>query len=262
MYIDHGDGWEAGVFDKPNTTYAQLGSTRRFGIELEFDDLPYDALDINGRTLFGAKEDGSVDGGEFVSPILYGDDGLSECEDFCDLAVDSDFGVGKNCGFHLHCEVPDAGVGSFKRVALAYHYTYDFWKGTSDINDNRDTYCEEHQWNPTDLADSGETQETVKRWSTRYSRYAWFNVASYNRFGTVEVRVHEGTREKTDVVNWVIAHARFIDAVSDLTVGQITRLFSNRKKTSTKFKEIRIMLGNPEVSEHLQRRYELHHGTA
>lgn len=261
MQISFNDGWASGVFSEPSTSYARIGSTRKFGVELEFDDLPNDAMDIEGSTLFGAKEDGSVDGGEFDSPILYGDDGLTECERFCNIACDNDFKVGRNCGFHLHCDVPDEGVERFKRIALAYHYTYDFWRGTSHINDSRDIYCESHLWTPKSLEESGESQDTVKRWTTGFSRYAWFNVASYNRFSTVEIRVHEGTRAKTDVVNWVIAHARFIDAVSELTVGQITRIFNDRKKTSTKFKEIRVMLANPEVSEHLKRRYELNHAS-
>lgn len=259
MYIDGDDGWDSGVFEKPNTAYDRIGSTRRFGIELEFDDLPNDALDIEDRTIFGAKEDGSVNGGEFISPILYGDDGLAECEDFCDLARLNEFQVGRNCGFHLHCDMPEEGVDSFKRVVLAYHYTYDFWKGTSDIGNNRRTYCEAHKFSANDIETSGESQYDVKHWATSFSRYAWFNVDAYDKFGTVEIRVHEGTRKKADVVNWVIAHARFVDEVSDLTVGKITRLFGGRKRTSTKFKEIRRMLANPDVSEHLKKRYELNH---
>ena len=259
MYIDDDDGWEAGTFEKPNTTYDRLGSTRRFGIELEFDELPNDALEVEEHTIFGAKEDGSVNGGEFVSPILYGDDGLEACEDFCDLARLNEFEVGDNCGFHLHCEVPEEGVDSFKRAILAYHYTYDFWKGTSSIPNRRNDYCDAHKFGPEEIEGSGDNQEGVKRWTTGFSRYAWFNVAAYHRFGTIEIRVHEGTRDQTDVVNWVIAHARFIDAVSELSVGQITRLFGGSKKPSTKFRSIRTMLMHPEVSEHLEKRYALNH---
>lgn len=257
-YID--EGWGSKHFNGTATDYKRIGSKRKFGVELEFNDLPESVYDAEGKTVFGAKEDYSVYGGEFYSPILYGDDGLVECEKLCDLADEQDWAVGNGAGYHLHCDMREESAARFKSTVLAYHYTYKFWKNTVSRNRRRNSYCPQHRFTHTDVNNIEETRGACENFAGNYDRYAWMNVASYNDHGTFELRLHEGTKAKPDVVNWIIAHTRFIDAASNMSVGQVTRVFGGNKTIADMFREIRVMLAAPETSDHLAKRYRRHTG--
>ena len=249
------DGWSSKTFRPSQPTYDRIGSTRKFGVELEFDGIASDYEDLETNTLFGAKEDCSVDGGEFDSPILYGDQGLAECENLLDLMEGSDWFPGSQSGYHLHCDVGDESAARYKSIALAYHYTYGFWKGTVTRGRRNNTYCKSHVYRVSDIRNIGDTTNSIRSFTDSYDRYAWCNVASYGTHGTIELRIHEGTKSHKDVVNWAIAHTRFIDAAADMSTGQITRTFGGTKTASELFREIRVMIAEPVVSEHLATKF-------
>ena len=228
------DGWDSGYF-RPIGTYTELRSVRKFGVELETSSCD-DYQDIQGETVFGCKEDGSITGKEFISPILYGDEGLDAIRAFCKLA--RGFDVDKNCGFHVHINVRDLTVSQLKAVAYAYHKTAEAWNSFVPSSRRTNYYCKRHSWKPENLA----RIETEEEWSNFISdsddgagdRYHWVNLASYRRHRTVEIRVHSATLAPDKICNWVKAHTRFVDAVKDMSNSMIDRKFGIRPETQRK----------------------------
>lgn len=252
MHID--EGWEQGVFNPSVTTYADIGSERRFGVELEYNDLPEDVFDLEDETCFGAKEDCTVDGGEFDSPILYGDQGLGVVKYFCNMADENNFEVGRCAGYHLHLDMTDETVDTLKKLALAYHYTHKLWVGMVPANRRDFTYSRPHSYtrghvlNWDDLSD-------FRNALSRLDRYSWVNWTAYYQHKTVEIRCHESTTDAKTVTNWIIAHTRFCDAMKDSSVGRITRHLGN-KKPADLLRELRSIIQCPDVSGHLSDRYK------
>lgn len=239
------NGWSPRNLPHPGG-FERIGSERRYGVELEYFDVNrYESL--QGRTIFGAKEDGSVDG-EFYSPILQGDNGLSECENFCDLARDAGFQPNSGAGYHAHFDLSTENPHCLQSIVLAYHLTYSFWKLT--VPDHRVTshWSGQHDYTAAD-AKVIRSKASMQRFAQR-DRYEWANFSAYNKFGTVELRIHEATHSAADVVNWIMAHTRFIDAVAGLSSDQLEKIF-DRKSGTQIVREMRCVIREPRVMSHL-----------
>ena len=216
--------WEPGFF-RPVQSCGKVGSRRMFGVELETSACP-DYYELEGSTVFGAKDDGSIDGKEFVSPILSSDAGFDAINDFCKRAGRMGFNVDAKCGFHAHCDVRDLSVAQLKSVAYANDKTYKVWAAFVISSRRNNHYCEKHGWDKYDLARIDDMQDW-KAFARSQTRYAWLNVAAYDAHGTLEVRLHTSTLEGKKVCNWVAAHTRFIDKVRNMTWKEIDALFGD-----------------------------------
>lgn len=208
--------------------YDELRSVRTYGVELETANCDGHA-DLQGRTHFGCKYDGSISGKEFVSPILRGDDGLDEIRSFCRAAGRRDWAVDRKCGYHLHLGVGSESPESLRSIALAYWYTENAWQSFVPASRRGNDYCEPITWDGGDLS----RLDTCYAWTNfaeHQNRYRWFNVASYSEHGTFEIRLHTGTLCGEKVVNWVKAHARFVDWAATKTPAEIRAHFSGRTK--------------------------------
>lgn len=213
--------WKAGRFT-PVTTYEKLTSDRRFGVEFETSRCP-NYRDIKEHTLFGAKYDCSVTGMEFVSPILYGDEGLAEVEFLCELAEKHGFEVDGDCGFHLHIDMSRSTGRQRRVIAYAYLLTYRAW--TCFVNSYRAhdcTYCHAPRISPSEVRDSDEDFESLCEGS---SRYGFINFAALDKHGTYEIRGYQGTLDFTVVSTWIKSHLAFADKVGEMTFAELDNLF-------------------------------------
>lgn len=217
------DEFDAKQFRPGESTYDRIGSRRKFGVELETADCD-DYMDLDGEFCFGAKEDGSIDGREFVSTVLYGDAGLAEIEGFCKKANRKGFTVDAKCGFHAHFDVSDLRNEQLRAVACAYKLTYATWASFVSSNRRENHYCGPNDWDCRDVERAGD----FAGWAHNRDRYQWFNVAAYARHRTFESRIHSGTLNSEKIVNWVVANLRFIDAVSQMPVATVRERFENR----------------------------------
>lgn len=240
------------TFNPTNKTYSRIGSRRRFGVELEYDWLSNDFNDASDKTVFGCKEDCSVNGGEFYSPILFADQGLTEVKKLCEFATEQGFRVAEGAGYHLHIDMTNEPVDKLKQIALAYHYTKDFWLNVVPSYRRSFSYSRPHQYNRGHILPIRELGD-FQRFCSR-DRYEWVNWNAYRAHTTVEIRCHETSISTPTVKNWIIAHTRFCDAMADTSVGRITRIFS-RKKFSQLVREMRVIFQSPTVSNHFVQRY-------
>lgn len=222
---DDGDGPDvSGQKFKAGTTCRRPGSMRRFGIELETSECPGYAA-VAGETCFNAVADGSIDGKEFVSEILSGDAGCEAIAEFCRRAKSAGFKVDAKCGFHAHFDVSDLNIDQLKSVALAYRMTNAVWRKFVDDKRRTNTYCGDNDWDRADLRGLS-TIRDFRNWADGVDRYQWFNVAAYAEHKTFEVRLHGPTLDACKVVNWVVAHIRFIDVVSKMSFDDVRAKFS------------------------------------
>jgi hypothetical protein len=215
---DTGD-FDAKRFRPFDNTFARIGSRRTFGVELE-TNVCSGYMRLAGQVYFGAKDDGSINGKEFVSTVLSGDEGLKAIDDFCAKADANNWNVDTACGYHVHLGVEELDITALKAVAYAYKLTAEVWASFVSKSRRGNTYCGPTDWTREDLA-ALESVEQFRDFASNLDRYQWLNLASYCRHSTFEIRLHSGTLDSDKICNWVIAHARLIDWASTRTMAQI-----------------------------------------
>jgi hypothetical protein len=158
------------------------------------------------------ERDGSVSdhngGGECVSPILTGEDGLEEVT-IAMRAIRSVGGqVDTRCGMHIHLSVD--GMSSDQRATVIetlyrHHDLMDRLVAPSRRNNH---YC--HKPHAAEVA---RWADAMRRSGTygHGEKYRTINVAAYPRYGTVEVRYHQGTLNGRKAGAWI----RFLLAMFD-----------------------------------------------
>lgn len=224
-----GENWDAGPF-RPGLSCREVGSHRQFGVELETSACP-DYSELEGDTVFGAKDDGSISGKEFVSPILSSDAGLDAIRDFCRRANYMGFKVDGSCGFHAHFDVRDLSVAQLKAVAYAYHKTYAAWAAFVPPSRRENHYCAAAGWGKADLAVIHD-QDAWRAFAGSQDRYVWINLRAFAEHGSFEVRLHTATLDGEKVCNWIKAHTRFIDTVRNMTFREIDAWFGDSAESA------------------------------
>jgi hypothetical protein len=194
---------------------------------------------LKGKTYFGAKEDGSIGGLEFYSPILRGDRGLSAVRKFCRLAKKQGFDVDGDCGFHLHIDMRTMSVRQRRSIAYAYLLTQKLWLDLVAEERWENTYCEPSNHSPEEIRNCSEDDfhSNFERYGERYS---FMNQRAYCDHKTYELRGYQGTLNHVEICNWTKAHLRFVEAVCDKTLDELDVMFSRRKAKKT----MRQILGN------------------
>lgn len=217
---------------RPRNFFADRFSfARTFGVEMEIIHQSKDAVlrairsagiscAIEGynhstRTHWKIVSDASVTGGfEVVSPVLKGEDGLSELKKVCDALVNAGAKILSCCGLHVHL-----GTDDFKtdiRVWKNLYKNYAKLENTIDSfmpqSRRNNTYCESMRvrgWN--EKIESATNLRDLEAKITRSSRYFKLNSQSYWRHHTVEFRQHSGSVEFEKVKNWILFCARFVE---------------------------------------------------
>lgn len=224
--------------------FDDIGSPRRFGLEIETSKCPW-VERIQNKTLFGCKYDATVSGREFDSPVLQGDAGLNVIRDFCDMARSRGWEVDNCCGTHLHIDLSNTIEQDQKRIALAYLRTYPVWVNMVAENRRTNSYCAAPVY----------TKSQILHYTFYYlaygtQRYFFVNLSSFIRHKTIEIRGLEGTLDKNLLVNWIKAHLRFTDTVTNCTFDEIDKLFHCNEEQC--WKNLQQMLG-PQLSRYFGR---------
>lgn len=204
-------------------TFDVIKSRRSFGVELETASCD-DYHGITDHTQFSGKADGTIDGKEFVSEVLNGDEGLEEITKLCKFAGQHDWTVDAKCGFHAHFDAGDLNDDQRKAVAIAYKLTYNAWSSFVSKSRRANDYAGPSEFEVADCANA----TSFTDWADSQDRYQWMNFSAYTKHGTFECRMHSGTLNASKVRNWVVAHVRFIDVVSTMTVDEVRAKFEGQ----------------------------------
>jgi hypothetical protein len=230
--------WSPTPLDLSFATYQRIGSKRKFGVEIETDYCG-GFEELVGKTKFGCKNDGSISGKEFPSPILYGDEGLAEIEQFLAIAAEKNWSANIDCGCHTHYDMRDESEAELYSIAYAYAKTYrPFWQYCVSVRRRNNGYCRAPRYTAYDVRarrsgcydDSGDWSyrpaNQFRDFCRSLDRCDYVNLAAYGVHKTFEVRLLEGTIDAETVCNWVITHARFMDYVKKLNFDELDHFFS------------------------------------
>jgi hypothetical protein len=203
-------------------------STRTFGVEVEFSGITMAAAAAAITRALGRQvttggyhqssdwsewrvdRDGSVttqygNGGEAVSPVLRGQDGLDEVARVVAALREAGARVDRRCGVHVHLDARDLTGEQIARLMVAYVDRQDAMDTLVAPSRRRglNAYC--GRMSDTEkLAHKGALEATRTPAPTGYhGRYRTVNVNTLGRTGTVEFRQHQGSLNGTKITAWV-----------------------------------------------------------
>jgi len=234
-----GNEWESIPFEVAGPHYDVIGSSRRYGIELETHNCRGHRT-LFGNTLWECKSDCSIEGKEFVSPILYGDEGLSEIENFCAIAESKRWTTNHYCGYHAHFDASRESWDSLRSIAYAYGKLYHLWCRLVPEDRATNPYCGQPAYDLSDIIGINNLTDWEYFVGAR-DRFEFVNWRAYLVHGSIEVRSHGGSLDPVVICNWIKVHARFIDRVSAMDIFEINEKFG--RNITSQFKALTDFVG-------------------
>lgn len=200
---------------------------RRFGVEIEFTGtnrravaaklleldptFPVEVQHYNHEvtSVWKLVTDASVtagtgDGGmEAVSPILQGEEGYRQLALMLTAIVETGGKVDKSCGLHIHHDANDLTPMQVSKLVGLYvtnQHLMDQLVAKSR-RAGAAYYCQpvsgrEHTLITETLKERGRITERL------VTRFKTINVMSYPKYGTIEIRQHQGTLNTAKITNW------------------------------------------------------------
>lgn len=155
--------------------------------------------------------DSSIRGGyglEVVSPILSGEEGLEQIKKVTKVLSELGCKVNRSTGLHVHHGARDLSQTEIKNVFKLYRENESLFDSlvAPSRRDSRNQYCQSLR-NHTDLP------------STRYTKV---NYQSFVKYGTIEVRHHQGSLNADKIIHWIRLTQRVIERA-----GSYSRSFGN-----------------------------------
>jgi hypothetical protein len=212
---------------RPGSTTTPAGrlTDRRFGVELELGfprgttrESIERALTAAGLSGWRVKSDctirvsGAPAGWEVVSPPLAGEAGFDALQVACRVLRGMGAQVNRTTGTHVHHEARDMTVEQIKAAARSWFNNQNLIDGlvaASRRGPNSSTYCR-----PLSNGDITRIEEARDLQSIPHAaggRYKTLNLAAFGRYGTIEIRQHQGTCDFEKIASWI----RFGQAVID-----------------------------------------------
>lgn len=227
-------------------------TNRRFGIEIEcfgirpsvaaqaLRDAGLQAADEGyshqTRTYWKVITDASVNGSgtgmgsglEVVSPPLSGPDGFDQVVKAMKALRDAGAQVDSTCGLHVHHEVTDLTPSSLAAFITAYidnQSVIDYFVAPSRRASRGNRWCSGISGYEKDeiLRRVAQVNSHGRDVLGRFDRYRTLNVTSYPKYGTIEIRQHQGSLAGRKAVGWIkfgqalIAAAVAADTADDAT---------------------------------------------
>lgn len=244
---------------------------RKFGIEIEVVNLDRNTLTRKLReqnvechfegythrvtSHWKIVTDSSVSGGyELVSPVLFGEEGLStvkkvlNCLNESKRNTDMDL-INYQCGLHVHIEAKDLSTHDVHQIATRYRDNesiIDAWMPQSRRGNSRWAQSIQSSWSSRYLEAVQDLQETYTNvgnalrncQNTRYSKINF--TRAYANYKTIEFRHHSGTTDFNKISNWIEFLQNFVEQSTKCknTQSRISCSYNARKK-SAMFAEIR-----------------------
>lgn len=195
----------------------------RFGVEIEFVGASNrdvaDALTRAGlrcvnesynhstRSYWKVTTDASVNnGGELVSPPLSGPEGLEQVRIACRALQSVGAHPSASTGLHVHHEMSGQTVESFGRAFNTWMMNQDNIDALVARSRRASQWCRRLTASEVRvISDTIRAYGMGNHTRTRFriDRYKSLNVASYPKYGTVEIRQHQGTVNAKKIVAWI-----------------------------------------------------------
>lgn len=121
------------------------------------------------------------------------------------------FDVSHRCSVHCHIDFRDADITDIERFFLLYMLLEPALYTVSSKDRYSNIYCPglTHTTYALQQAAIAIASGDINRLVHHWNKYSGINFCSLSRFGSIEIRTHEGTTSGEDVRNW----ARILNAV-------------------------------------------------
>jgi Putative amidoligase enzyme len=226
-----------------------LGIDRPFGVEFECavpsgvdNQTIVEALRAEGLTAVAygggrtnddwyVKGDPSISvpgmyGREVVSPVLRGEDGEEQIRKATRALRRLGARVNRSCGTHVHHDANDLTVDAIKRVARSWFNNQTLISGlvSASRRAGGSFYCAPLTDSDVYRIDLVSDLRSMRH--VHVDRYRALNLTAYGKFGTLEVRQHQGTLDAAKVISWVRLGQAIIDTAKtgDAPVARYDRL--------------------------------------
>lgn len=222
---------------------AGVRAGRKFGIEVEFIGTSYSAVvrEMQARGLTASYEgythrirqgawkvvtDGSVSNVyELVSPPLRGAAGRREVKLACEALAAAGARISRSCGLHVHHDIHDLDATHVGRLARLWANNQRAINGLVAPSRRNSRWAAPLRTDEVERLEaldtsrySGNLQLAVR--SLYIDRYRSLNFDCFPRYGTVEVRQHQGTIAADKILAWIEfgqAMIRFAKSADALT---------------------------------------------
>lgn len=205
----------------PAPVSTPVGSTNydEFGVEFEFIlpagqslatvaqritlagiDCHFEGYNHFLRPTWKTVTDGSVSaGGEVVSPVLRGEDGMRQVAKVCEVLNEMGCRVNRTCGLHVHVNSRGLGLDYFRRLVALYATNEDILDSIQPPSRRNNYFCGTVK-NYMRVADDCHPDHASRMIPGRYRKV---NLEAYRRHRTVEFRQHSGTIDGEKACAWV-----------------------------------------------------------
>jgi len=231
------------------TNFDKNPSERYIAAELEFTDCKnFNSIDdACNEWSISVVEDGSLpeQGFELNTSPASGDKWIEMIESVCDALDSGKADVDSSCGYHVHIDARDYDFVALHRLIEVYALIENALFSVVSLSRRDNEYCTrcgqiflESSRDGTDPED-----KTAKAVYGRYAnrddfqkakslkcpvgygriRYSALNLHSWNFRGILECRLHQGTRNAKNVINWGILWAAIIDWAKDRSASELPK---------------------------------------
>lgn len=212
-------------------------ATRRFGVEIEHNGI---SLDATARALRGAGfevinegwthrvcrewkvvPDGSC-GNEAVTPIIRGAQGFASLKTAMGAIREAGARVDVRCGMHVHLDMSDMNGPEMARFVALYVRHQDDIDNLVPRSRRGNTYAHRVDTGELDTIIDAFTNNgtTPARW-TQHRRYKTINVMAYPKYGSIEVRQHQGTLNFTKARAWILLMMAMVEVARQDRCGEV-----------------------------------------
>lgn len=211
-YNEKNTDWESD--STQNEIRGELTKEYRFnkliGIELEVEglnEIKNGSLTIPTEITksWNLKQDGSLteSGGiEFTTCRLSGNAIKEEVERLTTwLNEKTNATISKNCGYHLHINCKDITDTQVRQVFLVYNQIMPYLRLMVSPSRRNNEYCSQIYFEDAILDDTNVKRYSDSKFTT--DRYRDLNLCSLQKYGTIEIRLHQGTINAEKILNWV-----------------------------------------------------------
>lgn len=207
---------------------------RRFGVEIEHTGssprsvaaemralgLDAEAQDYNHRVqpVWKVVNDGSC-GWEAVSPILSGAAGFGQIVAAMTAIKTQGGSVNRQCGLHVHFDMGDLDGPAIARFVSLYAGAQEAINGLVPPSRRHNGYC--RPWAADELRRATGELESMRSIGAYYDRYRTINVMSFPRYGTIEVRQHQGTLNPAKIEGWIKLMMALVEIAKTDRCGEV-----------------------------------------
>ena len=157
------------------------------------------------------ERDGSVStGGEVVSPILSGVDGMEQIKKVAQAVKLAGGSISRSCGLHIHVGVKDLSPQARVNLLTRWYATFPSVKKFVSKNRWTSPYCS----TPTASELGGWKTEILAGRDpdkTRAIRTRSMNITNFPKTGTYEIRLHQGSLNPKKITTWIKFLLAFVE---------------------------------------------------